>query len=155
MGIKPKAILPDSQALIVEDRAGDADGTMANPNKKDALDLASRIKAAFAATGDRESDVKRAICQELRISPQALNGWVKTGRIAKGKLPVVARHTGQSLDYFLGQADMTAQEQSEVELVLAARSLPDSLRQDLLNHAQSLIRLSESLAQPPDKKQTK
>ena len=129
---------------------------MSSSRTKESEALGERIRLAFAACGGREPDVRRAICQELGISNQALSGWIKTGRISKGSLPVVAKHTGQSVDYFLGTADMTAQEQEEVELVLTARQLPDVLKADLLAHAQSLLKLADqargSPSKPPKKK---
>jgi transcriptional regulator with XRE-family HTH domain len=149
-----KAMLSERQALLKQENVVDASDEMASSRTTDAELLGARIAAAFAACGSRQAEVRRAICQELGISPQALSGWIKTGRISKGKLPIVAKHTGQSVDYFLGMADMTAQDEQEVQLVLASRHLPDFLRAELLAHAESLKKLAESQSPPktPKKK---
>lgn len=49
--------------------------------------LAARIK-----TGLRESGVTPAeLARIARVTPQAVNGWLRTGRVAKNKLSLIAR----------------------------------------------------------------
>ena len=111
----------------------------------DAEELARRITAALDVSG---ADVNR-IAAELNITRQAVNGWKKTGRVKKAYLPVLARYTGQSVDYFLGSAEMTAQEKKEVELVQAFRALPPAFQQKLMQDAIQYATLTKQ--QPQDK----
>jgi hypothetical protein len=62
-------------------------------------------------------------------------------------LVVLARHTGQSVDYFLGAAPMTANERQEVNLVQIFRALPPQLQQERLSDAQAYSSLR--LEKPP------
>lgn len=62
--------------------------------------------------------------------------------MSKKHLPVLAKYTGQSVDYLLGTAEMTAQEQEEVDLVLAYRQLPPQHRQMLQRQADELLKLA-------------
>lgn len=145
-----KVILSRRQALPATIIAAHDLSDMAKSTADDSATLAAKLRAAFAACGESEIDVKNAIARELGISRQAIDGWLRTGRIGKLRIVVVARHTGQSLDYFLGQADMTAQEQEEVKLVQQYRALPDELKSKLLQDAETYVRPA-----PPPKKPKK
>lgn len=108
--------------------------------------MAARLQQAFAACGNSAARIKKEIAKELGITIQAVNGWVKTGTLRKTSLPVVARYTGQSVDFFLGVADMTSREEQEVELVLRFRDLPEVLQLKLLSDAETYVELAQQTA---------
>lgn len=111
---------------------------MAARHTSDAQALAARIRAALAVSNADTA----AIAKECGISRQAIDGWRSSGRIAKKHLPVLARFTGQSVDYFIGTAEMTAQELDEVQLILAYRDMPPEHRQALRRQADELLHLA-------------
>jgi hypothetical protein len=138
MARDPKAILAQDQALLRVGGNTNTFGQMAPRHTSDAQGLAKRIRSALAVPG---VDVG-AIAKECGITRQAIDGWKKTGRVSKKHLPVLARHTAQSVDFFLGTAEMTAQEAEEVQLVLSYRDMPPEHRQALLRQAEELLRLA-------------
>jgi len=68
----------------------------------DTAALAHRICQAI-----EESKLTAAqIAAECGVTPQAVNGWKRTGRIGKGHLPKLAEMTGKSLEWFLGSEEL-------------------------------------------------
>lgn len=61
------------------------------------LELAIRMKRALADAGMSAAEIAR----EMGESPQAVHGWLKTGRVKKQKLAAFARATGAELDYLI------------------------------------------------------
>lgn len=59
--------------------------------------LAARIAQAIAQSPYSQEGLAR----EFGITEQAVSGWVRTGKIGKGKLPKLAELTGMPLEYFL------------------------------------------------------
>ncbi len=45
---------------------------------------------------------KAGLAEHCGVTPQAVTGWVKHGRISKGRIEKVAEYTSKPLDYFLG-----------------------------------------------------
>lgn len=66
----------------------------------DAQDLRRRLIDAMDKSTPRVTSA--ALAEACGITPQAVNGWRKTGRIAKRHLAKVAELTGKPLEYFLG-----------------------------------------------------
>jgi phage repressor protein C with HTH and peptisase S24 domain len=81
-----------------------------------------RIKPSFMALGDLikkaldESGISQAeIARRLDVTPQAVNGWIRTGTISKKKLAQLARETGSNLEgLMLGRQELrtTAEEET-------------------------------------------
>jgi hypothetical protein len=45
-----------------------------------------------------------ALADACHVTAQAVNGWRKTGRVAKRHLGTIAKLTGRPLEYFLGES---------------------------------------------------
>lgn len=60
--------------------------------------LASRVKEAISSIG---WGGKAQIAKALNISPTAITGWIKTGRIKKTSIEVVSRLSGYSLNWLI------------------------------------------------------
>lgn len=75
---------------------------MLNDEKKEAerLALAKRLSEAIKAAPS-----KTAIAVACGVSDQAVTGWLKTGRVHKRNLPVIAKETGYSLQWLLDGAE--------------------------------------------------
>ncbi|MFX3547673.1 S24 family peptidase [Ralstonia mannitolilytica] len=67
----------------------------------DTAALAHRICQAI----DEAKLTAAEIAAECGVTPQAVNGWKRTGRIGKGHLPKLSEMTGKSLEWFLGSED--------------------------------------------------
>lgn len=92
----------------------------------DADTLRSRIRKAMA---DHKPPISPAdLARAFAVTPQAVNGWLKTGRIGKGRLLKLARLTGRPASYFLG-ADVNESLESE-----AFRLMEDWLSLKNANH---------------------
>ncbi len=65
----------------------------------DAKELAKRLRAAMDNHNPRILSVELA--SRCGVTPQAVNGWRNTGRIAKGHLFTICQVTGQPLEFFL------------------------------------------------------
>jgi phage repressor protein C with HTH and peptisase S24 domain len=65
------------------------------------IELAIRLKKALQASKKTAADVAR----EMDESPQAVHGWLKTGRIRKTKLAGFARVTGSDIAYLISGGD--------------------------------------------------
>jgi len=70
----------------------------------DTADMARRITQALAELPLPLAEVAAA----CGVSPQAVNGWKKTGRIGKDQLPKLAQLTGRPLSWWLGGDDVPA-----------------------------------------------
>lgn len=71
----------------------------------DAQELRRRLITAMDSASPRVSSAMLA--KECKVSAQAVNGWRKTGRVAKRHLPRIAALTAKPLDYFLGETSDT------------------------------------------------
>lgn len=60
--------------------------------------LTDRIRQALKDAGISHAEIAR----RLGVTPQAVNGWFRTGRISKSSLSGIAKETGVSLEYLLG-----------------------------------------------------
>lgn len=65
------------------------------------MELARRITVALDDAHLSSVEVAAA----CGVSPQAVNGWKKTGRIGKDQLPKLVELTGRPLSYWLGSDD--------------------------------------------------
>lgn len=69
----------------------------------DSKEMARRIKAALR---DAQPPVSgSALAKACDVTPQAVSGWIKNGRIAKKHIQKVAELTHKPLEYFLGNGD--------------------------------------------------
>jgi hypothetical protein len=66
----------------------------------DAKELARRLVLAMDRAEPRVTSA--ALADETGVTPQAVNGWRKTGRGAKKHLPKIAELTKRPLEFFLG-----------------------------------------------------
>ena len=67
----------------------------------DAKELAKRLRAAM---DDAKPPVLSVdLAQACGVTPQAVSGWRKNGRLAKGHLPAISRMTGKPLEYFVSE----------------------------------------------------
>jgi len=67
----------------------------------DAKELARRLVAAMNDPKDGVSSVQLA--SKCKVTPQAVNGWRKTGRISKRHLKNISEATHRALTYFLDE----------------------------------------------------
>lgn len=70
----------------------------------DKEEMARRVRFAFKNV-PRGAAARIAV--ELDITPQAVSGWQRTGKVDKANIPTLARHTGRRVEYFL---DSTVQD---------------------------------------------
>lgn len=76
----------------------------------DATELARRLVVAMDTHKPPITSVKAA--DECKVTPQAVNGWRKNGRIAKRHLTRLADLTGRPLSYFLDESNVVRQERA-------------------------------------------
>lgn len=95
----------------------------------DAHELARRLREAMDTKQPRLSSA--ALAAACKVTDQAVNGWRKTGRLAKKHLPTIARETGRPLEYFLGQETRGITTNYDMTLTtaegLAIKNLRDAL----------------------------
>jgi hypothetical protein len=72
-----------------------------NQGMLEAADLAKRIVKAMDEADPPVLGVELAAA--CSVTPQAVSGWRRTGRVGKGHLTTIARLTGKSLEYFVGE----------------------------------------------------
>lgn len=72
----------------------------------DAKKLAGRIREAM--DGHQPPITGSAVSEACGVTPQAVSGWRKNGRVHKKHLVNLAQLTGRSLDYFLGDGKVHA-----------------------------------------------
>ncbi len=65
----------------------------------DAQELRRRVLAAMDDAKPKVTSA--ALAEACKVTPQAVNGWRKNGRIAKRHLPKIAELTKKPLEYFL------------------------------------------------------
>lgn len=70
----------------------------------DANELARRLRNAMDNKEPRLTAA--ALAKACGVTDQAVNGWRKTGRLAKKHLQTIVRETGRPIEFFLGE-DMT------------------------------------------------
>ena len=68
----------------------------------DAQELRRRLIVAMDDAKPRVTSA--ALAAECRVTAQAVNGWRKTGRLAKRHLSAITKLTGRPLEYFLDDA---------------------------------------------------
>lgn len=92
----------------------------------DATELASRLRVAM--DHHHPPVTSAAVATECKVTPQAVAGWRKTGRMAKRHLQKIAKLTGRPLEYFLEDQHLARQNQAsyltddEAALVQAYRA---------------------------------
>ncbi|VVD29189.1 helix-turn-helix domain-containing protein [Paraburkholderia dioscoreae] len=134
----------------------------------DTAELARRITVALDEAHLSSAEVAAA----CGVSPQAVNGWKKTGRIGKEQLPKLVELTGRPLKYWLGsEEDASGDSLAEAVAVerfsrmLKGRSAADVQRiaealDTLLNvprplgaiGAEKLVAEDEGVLPPPDRR---
>lgn len=70
-----------------------------NQAMPNSLEIGRRIRKAMDEADPPVSGSDLA--RECHVSPQAVSGWRRTGRVQKGFLPTIARMTGKPVEYFL------------------------------------------------------
>lgn len=65
------------------------------------MNIQTQIRSAIEDAGLTPAEVAR----RLGFTPQAVNGWLTTGRISKNTLSALAALTGKSIEYFLLTGD--------------------------------------------------
>jgi len=65
------------------------------------LEKNRRLAELIAETLDLRGISRAEIARAANVTPQAVNGWLNTGRIGKDKLQIIARVLGLSLDQLL------------------------------------------------------
>lgn len=121
---------------------------MLNDENKEAerMAMAARLGEAIKAAPS-----KTAVANACEVSDQAVTGWLKTGRIHKKNLPIIARETGYSLQWLMdGTGPKMAEQAAErlddretvqhaLEIVLSAH--PPEIR----NQVKALLEYSKDL----------
>lgn len=122
----------------------------------DAKELARRLRQAMDSAQPRVSSA--ALAAASGVTPQAVNGWRKTGRIAKRHLKTVSNLTKRPLEYFLEEdprlrarepaatydgGQLTAKE--EIVLYLLAGLVPEQQR-DYIERMKATFETNQALA---------
>lgn len=68
-----------------------------------------------------------ALAKACGVTDQAVNGWRKTGRIAKRHIPKIAELTGKPLEYFLNADGRALPEHYPIEEAQAMKRLRNAL----------------------------
>lgn len=106
----------------------------------DEKDIAKRLRQVMDAVGISNSGLAdRMSASGANTSLQALSGWLKTGKIARDRLPYIRRALGVSIDWLLtGEGPMMLQD-TESRLTPHQRSalnlfesLTDSQQEDMI-----------------------
>lgn len=96
-----------------------------NQGVLDSEEMGRRIKRAM---DEAEPPVSGSdLAAACKVSPQAVSGWRRTGRVQKRHLPTIARMTGKSVEYFLSDSVPKNHQQSptrpwQVETVIDEQS---------------------------------
>lgn len=64
-----------------------------------------RRRLVLAMDNDKNRVSSAALADACKVTPQAVNGWRKTGRVAKKHIPTIAAMTKRPLEFFLGADD--------------------------------------------------
>ena len=87
--------------------------------------VARRLAEAFRVSGVRKAEVAEAV----GVSPQAITGWLHTGKIARERIPAITKVLGCSSQWLLdGQPDL---DPNVLALARAIESLPADARASL------------------------
>lgn len=144
-------IAPESKALLMSSQALlHVEHELHYSVMLDSTEMARRFKVAFPLRGGAVSD--RQIADECRVTPQAVAGWRKTGRIAKKHLLVLARLSGRGERYWLGDDTAIAAPQAagwpESSRVLDLWSdLTPEQRADWLQKLEALVAANRKIAE--------
>jgi transcriptional regulator with XRE-family HTH domain len=112
-----------SQALPTV-RCGADDAWMTTPAER----LAAELKRALTEAKISNSEIAKA----CGVTVQAVNGWLKTGRVGKQHLSTIARMTRRTIDGLLGETGGGVMlNEIELELVLSFRDLPKDMQADI------------------------
>jgi len=110
-----------------------------NKEMLDGKELARLLREAMDTAKPRVSSARLA--EACNVTPQAVNGWRKTGRMAKRHITTAANLTGKSIEYFLG-ADAgispASTPQQELLLHLFGELMPLQ-RQELVKGLRALL----------------
>jgi len=82
----------------------------------DANELRRRLIDAMDKASPKVTSV--ALADACDVTAQAVNGWRKTGRLAKRHIPKIAALTGKTLEYFLGDEPGSVSTNYGIELSL-------------------------------------
>lgn len=74
----------------------------------DALELARRLRVAM--DNHKPKVTSAEVAKVCKVTPQAVHGWRKTGRIAKRYLVIISKVTEKPLNYFLDEVAQARQE---------------------------------------------
>jgi hypothetical protein len=123
----------------------------------DADELAKRLVAAMDGASPKVTSA--AVALACNVTPQAVNGWRKNGRVHKKHLVAIASLTGRPLEYFVDPAyDATSDRAQSAELAARWLRLPSYLRPGVfsalkeaerVNEQQAQYRVGQSLTAPP------
>jgi hypothetical protein len=123
-----------------------------NKEMLDGKELARLLREAMDTAKPRVSSARLA--EACNVTPQAVNGWRKTGRMAKRHITTAANLTGKSIEYFLG-ADAgispASTPQQELLLHLFGELMPLQ-RQELVKGLRALLYANKAPHSTPFKK---
>lgn len=91
-------------------------------------ELGNRIKKALQDAGKTQAE----LAEHCGVSAQAVNSWLKTGRVSKGRLDRIARFTNRDLSYLLSDKNLLtglAIEEQDADAVRAFLSANTSWRE--------------------------
>lgn len=97
------------------------------------LNLGAKLTQQLEKTGLSNAEIAR----HFDVSRQAIGEWKRTGRIAKSRLPALAKLTGTSLSWWVGD-DEEPVEPLEQQLLKLYRELSDDFKERLLADANKL-----------------
>lgn len=109
-------ILKSKHSLLFSNRYRGYHKGMLNINyeKKQKEELSARVNEAISSMG---RGGKSSIAKELNISPTAITGWIKTGRISKESIEIVSRMSGYSLNWLItGKGEKLSNAQNSLPL---------------------------------------
>ena len=95
---------------------------MLNQENLTGTTLASRLKKAM-----REAEISNGALAEIAgVSIQAVGEWLRTGQIAREKLPAVARAVNKSIDWLLTEQEtIQANRNSSIDVGVFTRAIGD------------------------------
>lgn len=104
----------------------------------DSAEVARRLRADLKRSGLRPID----LASKVGMSPQAVNGWLKTGRIAKHQLVLVAGVFGRPVIHYIGRYNKmpASQDLTVAELCAQYRISEEGLHAALAVAAASIQR---------------
>lgn len=110
-----------------------------SPSGSPPVDLPGKLRHAMAEAGHKAPDLARL----LGVKAPSVYSWLKTGRIAKGRIKQFAKLYGYPVSWWLdAEDDETMLTKKEKDLVEAFRSLPASDQEQLARYARLLANAS-------------